>query len=70
MEFTSTQEVYKKALGEPKLSLINLKMGSNCTEYLFKNNNITFWNFYTGEVYDFDRIVNENSVPQFLETNI
>ena len=35
MEFTSAQEVHKKVLDRLDLGLINLKMGSGCTEYLF-----------------------------------
>ena len=69
MEFTSAQEVLLKTQGELNLCMINLKMGSGCTEYLFKNKNIESWKFYTSEVYDVNRIANKNPFPQFLETN-
>ena len=69
MEFTSVQEVLSKTQGELNLCLINLKMGSGCTEYLFKNKNVESWNYYTSKVYDVNRIANENPFPQFLETN-
>ena len=69
MEFTSAQEVLLKTQGELNLCLINLKMGSGCTEYLFKNKNVESWNYYTSEAYDVNRIANENPFPQFLETN-
>jgi len=69
MEFTSVQEVLSKTQGELNLCLINLKMGSGCTEYLFKNDNVKSWSYFTNQTYDENRISNENPFPQFFETN-
>jgi len=69
MEFTSAQEVLLKTQGELNLCLINLKMGSGCTEYLFKNDNVKSWSYFNNQTYDENRISNENPFPQFLETN-
>jgi len=56
MEFTSAQEVLSKTQGELNLCLIYLKMGSGCTEYLFKNDNVKSWSYYSNEHYDYNRI--------------
>ena len=65
MEFTSVQEVLSKTQGELKLCLINLKMGSGCTECLFKNDNVKSLSYFNNQTYDENRISNENPFPQF-----
>ena len=60
MEFTSAKEVYSYSLNKLELTLINLKMGNGCTEYLFKKKNANTWNYYSDEFYDGNRIVSEN----------
>ena len=60
MEFSSAKEVYSFTKSKMNLSLINLKMGNGCTEYLFKRKNIKSWNYFTDESYDYDKIVNKN----------
>ena len=69
MEFTSVQDVLSKTQGDLKLCLINLKMGSGCTEYLFKNNNRKSWSYFNNKIYDENIISNENPFPQFQEIN-
>ena len=44
-------------------------MGSGCTEYLFKNDNVKSWSYFNNQTYDENRISNENPFPPFLETN-
>ena len=52
MEFSSANEVYTYSLNKLNLCLINLKMGSGCTEYLFEKKNIGSWNYYSNNQYD------------------
>ncbi len=61
MEFTSAKEVYSYSFKNLELSLIKLKMGNGCTEYLFKKKNAKSWNYYTDEYYDYKRIASKNS---------
>ena len=61
MEFSSAKEVYSYSFKILELSLIKLKMGNGCTEYLFKKKNAKSWNYYTDEYYDYKRIASKNS---------